>query len=755
MTREQWCRIKSLYEMARATPAGDRELFIENAGRADPTVARELRSLLDAEKQAERFLEPLCPAEEVSPPTTVALGTVLAHCRILRIIGYGGMGIVFEAQQELPRRRVAIKVVRGDRCGDEADTRLFQREVDALARLQHPWIASVHEAGRTDDDQSYIIMEYVEGIPLDDYARRHSLPLRERLALFLKIVQAIAHAHGRGVIHGDLKPSNILITTEGAPRVLDFGLARIMDPDSAARLHTTHAGRIQGTIAYMSPEQLRDAGAGIDVCGEIYALGVLLYQLITGQLPHDTVGLPLPHAVRRITESPPIPPSERLSRLDDDVETIILKCLALDPARRYQTADELGRDLAHYLAGNPIEAKRDNAWYVLKKNIQRHKTGLGLASLFFALVLGFAATMTVQSARLTVERDTAVRARHAADWQRQRADWNLQNALGLHDQMLIRLSERHPGESPEIERLCRAMLGDALELYHNLLENEPNARMRMETARAYTRLAQLSRGLGLSQEAETAYGEAIALLSGLTSETGDEPAPQAELARAWNGLGTFLCDSGRNEEAYAAFQQAIERRRRLADAIPEVPAYRYDLGRSLTSIGRFLKGLGIPERAEDPLRQAIVELREVYSHAPDRIAFCDALVLAQFHLANALVETECLDEAECLYREAIQLAEPLMMRPDADEKFTHRNARLAWSLGRLLANRGHLEEAEEMLAQAVVLEGTIASEYPAYPRYRAHLDEMLDTLLIVMQMADSPTSGIIAFRRQDDPSEPR
>ncbi|HEX8914182.1 MAG TPA: protein kinase [Humisphaera sp.] len=354
--------------------------------------------------------------------------------RILRVVGEGGMGTVYEAEQTNPRRRVAIKAIRNDLRSKQARRR-FEYEAQVLARLEHPGIARLYEADARPEDgriRAYLALEFVDGLPLDRHADAARLDVRGRLDLFLRVCEAVAYAHRMGVIHRDLKPANILVTADGQPKVLDFGVARTVDTGGAAT-RLTHDGQMVGTLAYMSPEQI-DGRAPADTRADVYALGVILYQLLTGALPIDpgeTAGLArAAHAVLTVV---PAPLGARDRRLRGDLEVIAAKALEKDPARRYPGVVELAEELRRYLDGRPIEARRQSAVYVLRKAATRHRAPVAGAALFLAALAAFAVYAAVQSERnrqmaehsdrlaadAARSRDEAAAARAAAE---QRAD---------------------------------------------------------------------------------------------------------------------------------------------------------------------------------------------------------------------------------------------------------------------------------------------------------------------------------------------
>ena len=322
------------------------------------------------------------------------------------------MGIVYEAEQRSPKRRVALKVVRGGQFVDETYLRMFRREAETLARLVHPNIAAIHEAGRTEDGQHFFTMELVSGETLSAYARRRlggEKPgpgeIRERVRLFETVCRAVSHAHQRGVIHRDLKPSNIVVSESGEVKVLDFGLARITDADVAVGTVMTELGKIWGTLPYMSPEQTRGDSRGIDFRSDVYSLGVVLYELVSGRLPYDTNTGSLVSAVKTICEEPPRPLTG--TGADSDLRTIVGKALEKDPEGRYQTAAALADDVVRWLAGQPVLAHPPSTLYQIRKLAARNKGAFAAAGTIVLLLAVLAATMAVQAGRVRRERDRA------------------------------------------------------------------------------------------------------------------------------------------------------------------------------------------------------------------------------------------------------------------------------------------------------------------------------------------------------------
>jgi len=315
--------------------------------------------------------------------------------RILRLLGEGGMGSVFEAEQENPRRTVALKVVHAGVMSDEMRRR-FELEAQVLGHLHHPCIAQIHEAGvfeSTAGVQPYFAMELVRGVPLVEYADEHELGIEARLDLLARICDGVQHAHQRGVIHRDLKPDNILVDEEGQPRILDFGLARATDADIQSVTVFTGLGQIMGTVPYMSPEQAAGNPAKIDIRSDVYSLGVVAYELLSGEMPYLTNQEQVLDALRAVREAEAKPLSALDHRLRGDVETIVGKALEKEADRRYASVGALAEDLRRYLASEPIAARPPSAMYQLAKFARRNKALVaGFAAVFVALVVGLVGT---------------------------------------------------------------------------------------------------------------------------------------------------------------------------------------------------------------------------------------------------------------------------------------------------------------------------------------------------------------------------
>ena len=403
MTEHHRLRVRTLFAQAADLPRHERGAFLDAACRGEVDLRTEVEGLLaydsgfGMETDDDGFLKsPLVRAPEGMLPGSSlrplidepGLPLHIGRYRILRRHGEGGMGTVYEAEQDNPRRTVALKVIRPGLVSPEFVKR-FSHEAQILARLQHSGIAQVYEAGMGADGQPFFAMEFIRGMPLDEYARSRGLNAAARLELLARVCDAVQHAHDKGVIHRDLKPGNILVDETGQPKVLDFGVAHVTVADLLTSASRTQAGQLLGTLSYMSPEQIAADPAGLDGRSDVYTLGVILFELLAHRLPYQLEQLPVHEVVRVIREQEP----SRLGSIDTlyrgDVEIIAGKALEKDKTRRYGSAGDLASDIRRDLRGEAILARPASALYQLRRFARRHKALVaGASGIFAALLVG-------------------------------------------------------------------------------------------------------------------------------------------------------------------------------------------------------------------------------------------------------------------------------------------------------------------------------------------------------------------------------
>jgi len=548
-------------------------------------------------------------AAELPPPAEIG------EFKIHSVLGRGGMGVVYEAEQQNPQRRVALKVLRGGRLADEMQLRLFRREAQTLARLIHPNIAALYEAGRTDDGLSFFTMELVRGRPLDEYVlermggeRPTPAQLHDRLRLFAAICRAVAYAHQRGVIHRDLKPSNILVVGNEKPegsssaslsgpavptvKILDFGLARIADTDVEAT-QLSQAGDIRGTLAYMSPEQARGDVREIDLRSDVYSLGVTLYETITGRFPYDLKTSSLMGVLKIIVDEPPKPLQQAFRggyKLDPDLWTICGKALEKDPDRRYASADALADDIERSLANRPILAHPPSTAYQVRKLVSRHRFGFATAAGFALLLVAGAVALGFQADRIRRERDRATQeaARATA------INLFLQKTLGAADPW-----QRGSRGVSLVEALEKAE-----KQAHGSFAGQP-----LVEADVLETIARTYHGLGQYADAERL--ERSALKTRIAAEGPDGDG----VAEALITLGGTLQVERNAEESEKLLRQAVAiREKRHGRESAETAAALNELARTLVDKGAYpeaeklaLESLAIRERIFGPKSSEVAD----------------------------------------------------------------------------------------------------------------------------------------------------
>ncbi|MCE9595643.1 MAG: SUMF1/EgtB/PvdO family nonheme iron enzyme [Planctomycetes bacterium] len=402
----RWRRVRELLERALDHAVPERERFVREQGARDEALADEVLRLLRHDGELGTYLEPpsllLSGASNEDPLADPRVGQVVGAWRLERNIGSGGMGTVYLAQRSDGgfERTAAVKVIRRGMDNEEMLSRL-RRERQLLAQFDHPNVARLLDGGVTDNGAPYIVMEFVDGEPIDVYCDSRKLSIDARLRLFLKVCSAVQHAHQRLVIHRDLKPSNILVTRDGEPKLLDFGLAKMLEPDTANDV--TRSGLRALTPAYASPEQVR--GEAMTTTSDVYSLGVVLYRLLTGHLPYEFTSSFFADVGRAICEVEPKAPSDNVDdsgsapregsakrlrrRLAGDLDTIVMKALRKEPARRYVSAEQFSEDIVRHLDGLPVIAQRDSLLYRASKFVRRHRTAVaGATTMTLALIAG-------------------------------------------------------------------------------------------------------------------------------------------------------------------------------------------------------------------------------------------------------------------------------------------------------------------------------------------------------------------------------
>ncbi len=723
-------RVKRLFELALGIPAEQRELFL---GELELPVRQEVESLLASHDEADSFLEEPPPVDAVTITIHNDVDVddrQIGPYRVLGEIGHGGMGVVYEAEQVKPvQRRVALKLIKWG-----MDTRAviarFESERQALALMNHPNIASVYDAGSTEEGRPYFAMEYVQGIPITEYCDKHRLTIKERLELFIQVAEGVQHAHQKGIIHRDLKPSNVLVAIQDnrpVPKVIDFGVAKATSRRLTERTVDTELGQLIGTPEYMSPEQAEMTNLDIDTRTDVYSLGVVLYELLVGAQPFDPRELRkagLVEIQRKLREEEPPRPSTRVGSLGEasttsasnrqievralekilqgDLDWVTMKALEKDRTRRYGSANELTTDVQRYLSNQPVRARPPSMTYTLGKFVRRNRVIVTAAGLVLAaLVVGLTAA-AVGFFHASQERDAAERARDeseavteflasmlaAADPAELGKDVTVRQVL---DQAAGSIGEEFGGQ-PLIEARLRGTIG---ETYHALglyKEAEEHARRQLEIQRALhpeehpdrlmatQDLAILYRKQGRLDEAEPLIVKTLDLSRRALGE--DDP----QTLNAMGNLAALYVAQGRLQEAEALFVESLELRR-------EAMGEEHDSTlTNMNNLGSLYKELGRYDEAEALLAKTVeIHRRVLGDEHPDTLP-------SMSNLASLYTMLGRYQEAESLYVTALEICRRLL-----GEEHPHTLTTMS-NLAGLYSDQGQYADAGNLYNEALKIQ---------------------------------------------------
>ena len=698
MNAERWRRIDALFDEALGLPPERRSAFLDQACGDDRELREAVERLIAADADAHTTFLERPPLIVLEGGEDAAEGSRFGPYRIERLLSRGGMGTVYLATRDDGQfdRRVALKLLHPG-ASDPDDLQRFRAERQILARLEHPAIARLYDGGETEGGVPFLVLEYVEGLPLDAYCDRNRLEVDDRLRLFRRLLDAVAYAHQNLLVHRDLKPANILVTAEGEPKLLDFGIAKQL-----AREGETGLTRFRMmTPGYASPEQVR--GEAITTASDVYALGVVLYELLCGRSPYRRKGTGLPHELEMaILEQEPERPSQALDResepsvetiaaarrlrprelrrkLSGDLDTIVLTALRKEPQRRYRSVVELAADIDRHLGEMPVSARPDKPLYRAGKFVRRHRLGVALASLALILIAGLFASLLQQSRRVERERDTSRAAlaflidvfEHADPYQKGAENVSARELLATGAQRATRELAGDPEvQAGLLDAIGQASVGlgqldDAAPLLERSLAVRRGLPPSLELADSLEHSAWLHFLRSDYDRAEPMLREAIALRRRLASDP-------TRLAASLVHLGTLLTerhqstDEERSRETEDVLQEALGIYRKASDEL--------GAANTLFQLAKLQKDRGDLPGAEKLYRQVLAIDRRLYGEDHPEVAQCRrALAL------TLIVQAKRPEEAKALLRQALASQRKVLPKTHPDIAATLNDLALAYT----------------------------------------------------------------------------
>ncbi len=757
---------EAIFKVAREIKSSDaRDAYLEQVCTDDQELRARVISLLRVEEEQPCFLEsPISVIVTTEDPLTEQAGVQIGPYKLLEQIGEGGMGVVYMAEQQVPvRRRVALKIIKPGMDSRQVIAR-FEAERQALALMDHPNIARVLEAGTTDTGRPYFVMELVRGVPITEYCDQANLSVRDRLELFVQVCHAVQHAHQKGIIHRDLKPSNVLITLHDGrpvPKVIDFGVAKATNQQLTEKTLFTNFSQMIGTPLYMSPEQAEMSGLDVDTRSDIYSLGVLLFELLTGTTPFDRERLrqaPFDEIRRIIREEDPPKPSAAIDTLGrtrttttvqravepyrfsqllrGDLDWIVMKALEKDRSRRYVSADGLARDVERYLHDEPVEAHSPSAIYRLRKFARRNRAALITAVLVSTALIVGTATSTWQAVRAwhaerladaarleeTRQRRIAEDQRNEAEKQRGRAEANFQQARKAVDDYLTAVSQSKLFDVPGSQPLRKELLDSALAYYkHFIDQHADDPTVQAELAAAYLRVGDITSAMGAKDQALEAIQKGADAYEHLANDRPEVAAYQAGLASALNERGVVERALGRLPDTEVSCRRALAIYETLAREYPEVDEYRDGAGKAQTNLGVARSAAGRTAEAEASYRSAIEIYQQFVRRHPEVRTYRADLANALYHLGHLQRAAHELVEAKASFQQAGQVYETLAAEDDRVATYLLGVAHAQYNLGIVNRALGQATEAADANQRARVAYDQLGSQNPTVASYKIGL----------------------------------
>jgi serine/threonine protein kinase/tetratricopeptide (TPR) repeat protein len=710
-----------------------------------------------------------------SGPSRFVAGQVIAgRYTLLELLGEGGMGTVYLADQTDPvKRQVALKLIKVGMDSRSVLAR-FDAERQALALMDHPNIARVFDGGTTAAGQPFFVMELVKGVPITQYCDHHRLPVRARLELFATVCQAVQHAHQKGIIHRDLKPSNVMVTeVDGrpTPKVIDFGVAKATEFNLTDQ-SLADTGAIVGTPTYMSPEQADPSSMDIDTRTDVYALGVILYELLAGSPPLDAsqfkrgaflemlrmvreVDPPRPsikvstsHALPNIAASRDVDP-ERLKRtLRGDLDWIVMKALEKDRTRRYETANGFAADVLRHLASEPVLAAPPSRVYLTRKFVRKNQVAVIAASLVvLALVGGIVGTTWGLIREANANASLAAKNLELADEKAKvQARFNLaQKAIATFH---TGVSEDALLKNAQLSELRNKLLKEAARFYRDLeklLEGQTDVRSRQALAAGYFQLGELTEKIGAKPEALATHLKGLEVRRELASLAGAHVETRLDVASSLRAVGDLLMYTGDTEKALRVYEE----RRDFAAALEvESPTdtLRAVLAESYSDIGVLRWRTGKLSQAIEAYGKSLAMRQKLADANPTITRFQTELAGSHNNIAIVLSQTGKPVEALVEYRQALSIRQKLADANPTVSLFQYDLAKIEYNIGYLLSEMGRLEEALEALGQALAIRRRLADASPAVNEFQSDLADCHNAIGILLSQTGKPAEALAAQR---------
>jgi non-specific serine/threonine protein kinase/serine/threonine-protein kinase len=751
MISDRWQQIKTVFHAALEREPGEREAFLDQACHDDVELRREVESLLASHDEASGFIE--MPALAVAPTLLTASQPQSADSRrigpyqIIREIGRGGMGSVYLAVRadDQFRKRVAIKLIRRGMDSDDI-LRRFRNERQILAALDHPNIARLLDGGTTDDGLPYFAMEYIEGQSLTDYCDTRKLNTIERLKLFRAVCAAVHYAHQNLIVHRDLKPGNILVTADGMPKLLDFGIAKLLNPEMGSQTIAPTATMIRlMTPDYASPEQVR--GETITTASDVYALGVILYELLTGHHPYR-IAMSTPQDIERVVcEQEPERPSQvkgksekekgkssigesllpftfylfpsAAKRLWGDLDNIVLMAMHKEPQRRYASAERLAEDIRRHLDGLPVIARPDTFGYRAGKFIRRNKLAVTAAALILLTLLG-GVIATLWQARVA----------HA---ERAKAERRFNEVRALANSFMFEFHDAIK-DLPGATKARELVVKRALEYLDRLAkESGYDPLLQRELATAYEKVGEVQgspqvANLGDTAGALQSYQKSLALREALAAANPNDPQTRRELAISHDNVGDLLARSGKLDEALQSHRQSLAIFQSLVAQDPNDARARRGLAVSYGRVANVKARMKDFKGALENHRNALAIRRAFVEQNPHDALSRRTLAVSLGRTADMLAATGNHAEAEEHYRQALDLFESLAAQ-DRNNATARRDVSIAYErMAEMLAEAGDMTKALAEYQKSLAIAESLAQADPSNAQARVDLASSYSTV---------------------------